>query len=134
MYCSPSHIIFLIRPVSLTIFWFLYSTSCVVQRDILFYKYNYKFPIYNRMAKTPEPFLSVYHCKTNFKWQFEANLSFWTLKVLHWRRCALMSIFNDILRSVNNKLKVFRKQNLYHPSNNKFHTMLLLIIGFRVQK
>ena len=31
MYCSPSHIIFLIRPVSLTIFWFLYSTSCVVQ-------------------------------------------------------------------------------------------------------
>ena len=51
--------IFRIRPVSLMIFKLLCSTCCIVQRDILYYKYNYKFPSYNRMAKTLEPFLSV---------------------------------------------------------------------------
>ena len=36
-----------------------YNFDCCVQhaalyRDILYYKYNYKFPTYNRAAKTPE--------------------------------------------------------------------------------
>ena len=42
-------------------FWFDQClTCCIVQRYILYYKYNYKFPTYNLMAKTPEPFLSVH--------------------------------------------------------------------------
>ena len=49
-------------------FWFdqfhLQYFDCCVQhaalfRDILYHKYNYKFPNYNRMAKTSEQFLSV---------------------------------------------------------------------------
>ena len=61
IYCSLSHITFLIRPVSFTIFRLLCSTYCIVQRDILYYKYNYKFLTYNRMTKPPKLILSVYY-------------------------------------------------------------------------
>ena len=45
--------------VSLTIFRLLCLTGGIVQRDILYYKYNYKFPTCNRIANTPEPFVLV---------------------------------------------------------------------------
>ena len=35
------------------------STCWIVQRDILYYKYNHKFPTYNIMTETLELFLSV---------------------------------------------------------------------------
>ena len=47
----PIYIIFLVRPVSLTICRLLCLTCCIVQKDILYYKYNYKFPTCNQMTE-----------------------------------------------------------------------------------
>ena len=51
-------------------FWFdqfhLWYFDCCVpyvalfRKTLYYYKYNHKFPTYNRMTRTPEPFLSVY--------------------------------------------------------------------------
>ena len=60
----------------------LCSTCCIVQTNVLYYKYNYKSPTYNRMAKSPEPFLSV-HGIMNKKNLFHFR---WYTYVVNWTK------------------------------------------------
>ena len=62
------------------VFWQYYDCCfqhAALLREILYYKDNCKFPTYNSMSKTPEPFLSVYSTQTvtnQAKWVFRRNI------------------------------------------------------------